>query len=668
MNHPSKKGPSREKSGRVDLLSVGRLRVRIEAVTPSVEGGRFPVRRIPDEPLEVMARVFADGHEPLSVLLEFRDGDEGAWSALPMVLRDNDLWVAVCRFSRVGTGSFRIRGWVDELATWQDRLSKKVAAGQREDLLLELREGQALVKSHGARAGDPRTREALFAWAGLWEDGVALDIRVDRALDRTMGALAGAFPDPRFVTATDPYAVHVERERALRGAWYEFFPRSASPSEGVPGTLADARDRLPSIAAMGFDVVYLPPIHPIGRSFRKGPNNAPEAGPDAPGSPWAIGSEEGGHTAIDRGLGTLEDFRRFVETARGLNLEVALDLAFQCSPDHPYVRSHPDWFRRRADGSIHYAENPPKKYQDIYPFDFLTDDWQALWTELRSVVLFWREQGVRIFRVDNPHTKPFPFWEWLIREVQTVDPGVVFLAEAFTRPAVMLHLAHLGFSQSYTYFTWKNTKAELEEYLTALTTSPMRDAFRPNLWPNTPDILHRYLQTGGRPAFLVRLMLAATLSASYGIYGPVYELCENRPLEEGSEEYRDSEKYEIRTFPVDPDTSLVPVITRLNAIRREFPELGWNHTLTFHPVDNPQILAFSKSGEGPDDWVLGVVNLDAFGLQTGWLSFAPGGDETLEVTDLMDGARYRWTGGRHPIRLDPADPSRLPFHLFRRVR
>jgi starch synthase (maltosyl-transferring) len=650
-------------------LPEGRHRVRIGGVSPSVDGGRYPVKRIPGESLEVSALAFADGHEPLSVLLEFREEGAHECTSLPMSAGYNDLWRAVFSFRSEGMGSFRLLGWIDEVATWQDRLKKKYEGGQREDLILELQEGMEIVRLHLARASDPLTVETLRSWLLLWADeGPDLDGRVKQALDLSMGALAAKFPDPRFVTATDWALVHVERERALRGAWYEFFPRSASSVPGVPGTLKDARDRLSSIAAMGFDVVYLPPIHPIGRAFRKGPNNTRDLDGTAPGSPWAIGAEEGGHTAIHPDLGTMADFLGFVESARTLGLEVAIDMAFQCSPDHPYVRSHPDWYRHRADGSIHYAENPPKKYQDIYPFDFLTEDWQGLWRELLSVVLFWVEKGVRIFRVDNPHTKPFPFWEWLLREVRKVDPGVVFLAEAFTRPSVMYHLAHIGFSQSYTYFTWKNTKAEIEGYLTELTTPPVREAFRPNLWPNTPDILHRYLQTGGRPAFLVRLMLAATLSASYGIYGPVYELCENRPAEEGSEEYLNSEKYEIRTFPVDPEKSLVPVITRLNALRKECPELGFNHTLAFHPVDNDQILAFSKRGEGPDEWVLGVANLDPFNLQTGSVSFAPGGESDFEVQDLMDGTRHQCSSGRIPVRLDPGDPSRLPFHLFRRLR
>ncbi|MDA8112515.1 MAG: alpha-1,4-glucan--maltose-1-phosphate maltosyltransferase [Nitrospiraceae bacterium] len=645
----------------------GRRRVRIERVSPSVDGGRYPVKRIPGEPLEVEADVLADGHEPLRVLLEVSYEGEAVWETQPMVPEGNDLWTGRLLFRREGVASFRIRAWISEVAHWQDGLSKKVQAGQREDFEAWLLEGAEIIRAHLARApGGARTSD-LIQWLSLWEKEGDLDQRVAMALDKLGGEEAAAFPDPRFVTLSETFRVHVERERALRGAWYEFFPRSSGTVPGLHGTLRDAARRLPAIAAMGFDVVYLPPIHPIGHAFRKGPNNTPAATGIVPGSPWAIGSEEGGHTAIDSRLGTMADFRDFLRTAEALKLEVALDLAFQCSPDHPYVRDHPEWFRRRPDGSIHYAENPPKKYQDIYPFDFLSEEWEGLWQELRRVVLFWVGHGIRLFRVDNPHTKPFPFWEWLMKEVRAVDPGVVFLAEAFTRPKVMYHLGHIGFSQSYTYFTWRNTRREIEEYLTELVTPPVRDVFRPNLWPNTPDILHEYLQTGGRPAFLVRLVLAATLSASYGIYGPAFEWCENRPLRPGSEEYLDSEKYEIRHWRPDPEHSLAPVIARINRIRRENPPLGWNHTLRFHPVNNDRLIAYSKTGEGPEDWILVVVNLDPRSPQEGWLTFDPPGEPAFEVRDLMDEARYAWTPGPRFIRLDPTDPSRLPFHIFQRI-
>ncbi len=651
-----------------EIEPTGRRRVRIEQVMPAVDGGRYPVKRIPGESLEIEVHAFADGHEPLFVLLEFREPGEQEWVAIRMEDLGNDRWRGGISFLKTGMGYYRISGWIDPVAHWQDGLRKKYEAGMTEDLEVELQEGDAIIRSCAGRAGDEEDSRLIMDWSDQIREG-DLPSRIRHALDPHPASLASRFPDPRFVSVTPvDLPVLVERERALRGAWYEFFPRSSGTVEGRHGTLEDARLRLPGIAEMGFDVVYLPPIHPIGHAFRKGPNNRPDAGPDVPGSPWAIGSREGGHTAIEPRLGTTETFDRFMEEARRLDLEVALDLAFQCSPDHPYVQSHPEWFRQRPDGSIHYAENPPKKYQDIYPFDFLSENWKELWEELRSVVLFWVSRGVRIFRVDNPHTKPFPFWEWLIAEVRHADPDVVFLAEAFTRPKVMYHLAHLGFSQSYTYFTWKNTKEELEEYLTELTTAPVRDSFRPNLWPNTPDILHDYLQKGGRPAFLTRLALAATMSASYGVYGPPYEWGENRPIREGSEEYLNSEKYEVRHWHPEPPDTLRPVMTRLNRIRKEFPVLGWNHNLIFHPVENDQILAFSKGQEGQDNWILTVVNLDPGHFQMGWLTFDPKEEGAFEVEDLMTNARYSWSGNRHFVQFDPRDPNTLPFHVFRLSR
>jgi starch synthase (maltosyl-transferring) len=459
--------------------------------------------------------------------------------------------------------------------------------------------------------------------------------------------------------------VVVDRERARTGAWYEMFPRSAATERGRHGTLEDATKRLEYVAHMGFDIVYLPPVHPIGHTFRKGPNNSPGAGPDAVGSPWAIGSEEGGHTAIHPDLGTLEDFDRLVDRAQELGMEVAMDLAYQCSPDHPWVRRHPEWFRHRPDGTIQYAENPPKKYQDIYPLDFETEGWPSLWAELKSVVDFWIGHGVRTFRVDNPHTKPFPFWEWLIGEIKAEHPDVIFLAEAFTRPKVMYRLAKLGFTQSYTYFAWRNVKWELEQYFTELTGEPVREFFRPNLWPNTPDILTEYLQTGGRPAFMVRLVLAATLGASYGIYGPPFELCEDRALAPGSEEYLDSEKYQIRYWDLDAPHSLAEFVARVNGIRRENPALQQDRTLRFHRVDNDQLIAYAKTSDA--NAVLVVVNLDPHRRQSGWLDLdlaQLGVDHQREfqVHDLLTDSHYLWSGPRQYVELDP---SVVPAHVFR---
>jgi len=459
--------------------------------------------------------------------------------------------------------------------------------------------------------------------------------------------------------------VRVERLRARYGAWYELFPRSYTPDPARSATFAEAAERLGAVAAMGFDVLYLPPIHPIGRTHRKGRNNALSAAAGDPGSPWAIGGPEGGHTAIEPGLGTLEDFDAFRRRAEALGLELALDLAYQCSPDHPWVGQHPEWFRRRPDGSIKYAENPPKKYQDIYPINFETTAWPALWDALLEVILFWVDRGVRIFRVDNPHTKSFRFWEWAIGEVQTLYPDVIFLAEAFTRPKVMRHLAKLGFTQSYTYFTWRNARAELEEYFTELTTTEMREYFRPNLFANTPDILHEYLQTGGRAAFQVRLVLAATLGANYGLYSG-FELAERTPVRPGAEEYLDSEKYQINPRDWGRPDSLAPLVTLVNQIRRDNAALQANETLRFHHTDNPQLIAYSKTADSPANRLLVVVNLDPARVQHGFVHVdaAALGVPSAGYTalDLLTGDRYLWRDGANYVRLDPA--ARVPAHIF----
>jgi starch synthase (maltosyl-transferring) len=482
------------------------------------------------------------------------------------------------------------------------------------------------------------------------------------------------YGERRFATTYDKeLGVVVDRERARFGAWYELFPRSSSAVPGRHGTFKDLEERLPYVASMGFDVLYLPPIHPIGSSFRKGRNNSTVVGQYDPGSPWAIGSAEGGHKAVHPELGTLDDFRHLIETAAQHGIELALDIAFQCAPDHPYVSEHPEWFRRRPDGTIQYAENPPKKYQDIYPFDFETAQWRELWEELKSIVQFWVDQGVRIFRVDNPHTKPFPFWEWLIPEIKRDCPEALFLAEAFTRPKALYGLAKRGFTQSYNYFPWRNTKWELAQYLTELTQTQVREFTGPNLWTNTPDILPEYLQFGGRPAFMARLILAATLGPNYGIYGPAFELCENRPLAPGREEYLDSEKYEVKNWDIDRPDSLRGLIAQVNQIRRENPAFQVNHDLRFHEVDNEQIIAYSKSSVDRSNQVLVVVNLDPHYKQSGFillpleeLGIDP--RQPYQAHDLLTDARYLWHGTRNYVELNP---QTVPAHIFvirRKVR
>ncbi|HEY8475471.1 MAG TPA: alpha-1,4-glucan--maltose-1-phosphate maltosyltransferase [Chloroflexota bacterium] len=645
----------------------GRRRVVIEGVQPEVDAGRFPIKRIVGDPVVVEADVFADGHDAVACRLLYGREEEADWSEAPMEPLGNDRWRGAFVVDRLGRYRYTIQGWIDRFATWQRDLAKRIEAGQ--DVSVDLLIGARLVEEAVERAAGADA-EALRAWARALRqaDGRTPPASLQQGLEHDLTPLMDRYADRRFATTYHrELAVVVDPPKARFSAWYELFPRSCSPRPGRHGTLRDCADRLPYVAAMGFDVLYLPPIHPIGHTHRKGKNNEPTAGPDDPGSPWGIGSEEGGHKAIHPELGTLDDFHYLVERARQHGVEIALDLAFQCSPDHPYVREHPEWFRHRPDGTIQYAENPPKKYQDIYPLDFETERWRELWEELKSVVQFWIDQGVRIFRVDNPHTKPFRFWEWLIGEIKAAHPEVIFLSEAFTRPKVMYHLAKLGFTQSYTYFAWRNTKWELTQYLTELTRTSVREFFRPNFWPNTPDILTEYLQHGGRPAFMARLVLAATLSASYGIYGPAFELCERRPLRPGSEEYLNSEKYEIRVWDLDRPDSLKDFIARVNRIRRENPALHDNANLTFHPVDNEQIICYSKSTADRSNVILVVVNLDPYHTQSGWVDLALDALEldphqSFQVHDLLTDAYYLWHGPRNYVELNP---HVVPAHVFK---
>ena len=609
-----------------------KARVVIENITPQVNCGQYPAKRVVGEPVIVEADVVADGHDIVACVLLYRPAKsaaagDGEWSRVPMTTLGNDRWTARFVPRELGRYEYSVSAWIDHLATWRRDIAKKEEAGQ--DVRVDLLRGKQLEKE------------------GLDDEIV--------------------------VQYEPPLVIEVERERARYSTWYELFPRSTATKPGTHGTFADVEARLDYVASMGFDVLYLPPIHPIGLTERKAPNNKPGAGKNDVGSPWAIGGEGGGHKAIHSALGTLADFRRLVAKAKELGIDIALDIAFQCSPDHPYVREHPEWFLKRPDGTIQYAENPPKKYQDIYPFHFETASWRELWEELKSVFLYWIEQGVRVFRVDNPHTKPFPMWEWIIGDVKREHPDVLFLSEAFTRPKVMYRLAKLGFTQSYTYFTWRNTKHEIVEYFTELNQAPVSDFFRPNLWPNTPDILPESLQFGGRPAAASRLVLAATLGASYGIYGPVFELAEATPREPGSEEYLDSEKYQIRMWDLERPDSLRDLITRVNRIRRDNPALQSNRGLRFHAVDNDSLIAYSKTTEDGSDSVLTIVNLDPHNKHTGWLeldltSLGVDGGKPYQVHDLLSGARFLWQGARNFVSLDPAYTPGHIFRIRRRVR
>jgi starch synthase (maltosyl-transferring) len=624
-------------------------RVVIRGVEPELEGGRFAIKRSVGETVTVEADIFADGHDSITAVLQYRHEDDERWLEVAMGALGNDRWRASFRTEKPGQYIYTLSAWVDLFQTWYQDFLKRVAAQQ--DVTIDLQIGTGLLKSAAGRANGPDAQK-------LRE--VAAQLRPE-AVDDRLAALACAYADRSNATHHKELRVNVDSVRARFSTWYEMFPRSS-------GTLKDCTGLLPEIAQMGFDILYFPPIHPIGRTHRKGKNNATTAEPGDPGSPWAIGGKEGGHKAIHPDLGTLDDFRRLVGEAKRLGIDVALDIAYQCSPDHPYVKEHPEWFRHRPDGTVQYAENPPKKYEDIYPFEFDSPHWKSLWEELKSIIEFWMEQGVHVFRVDNPHTKPFDFWEWMIRDLKRKNPELIFLAEAFTRPNIMYRLAKLGFTQSYTYFTWRTSKQELTDYLTELTKTEVREYFRPNFWPNTPDILHEYLQVGGRPAFIARLVLAATLSSNYGIYGPAYELYENVPREAHSEEYLNSEKYEIKHRNLYDPASLRSLISRVNAIRKENPALQSNDQLQFHTVDNDKLICYSKRTPDKGNVIVTIVNLDPQWKQSGFVSL-PLEELGIDVrhpyrmVDLVTGAAFTWQGPTNYIELRPYE---FPAHILRR--
>ena len=648
----------------------GRSRVVIENIDPQVDCGEFPIKRVVGDTVTVEADVFADGHDAVASALQFRLDGEEDWSQIAMQPMVNDRWAAEFRVEQLGTYRYTVVGWIDHFTTWRRDLRKRIEAGQ--DVAMELLIGADLVRQAADRASDDDRRQLK---------GIEDQLRSERVRqqptavvdDEELVALMSQWSRPPAPETRGPdLLVTVERRRAAFSAWYEMFPRSAA-DEPRHGTLKDVEARLPYVASMGFDVLYLPPIHPIGRSHRKGPNNAPQAQPGDVGSPWGIGSEEGGHKAIHSKLGTMADFRSLVRAAEKHAIELALDIAFQSSPDHPYVRDHPEFFRNRPDGTIQYAENPPKKYQDIYPFDFETEAWRSLWEELKCVFQFWIDKGVRIFRVDNPHTKPFAFWQWVLEELRREHPDLIFLSEAFTRPKVMYRLAKAGFSQSYTYFAWRDTKYELTEYFTELTRSRVREFFRPNLWPNTPDILPESLQVGGRAAFMSRFVLAATLSGNYGIYGPPFEHGWSAPREPGSEEYLHSEKYQVHQHDVDRPDSLQHFIARVNAIRRESPAIAHAGELVFHHAENEQIICYSRATPDGSDIVLVIVNLDPNYRQAAWIElplekFDLPANRPYQMHDLLTDARYLWHGNRNYVELDPATSPAHIFRIRRRAR
>jgi starch synthase (maltosyl-transferring) len=641
----------------------GRKRVVIEGVEPEVDAGRFRAKRVVGDLVTVEADVFADGHDEIAAIVRYGFVEEETVSETSMVALGNDRWRARFPVTKLGRYWFTVEAWIDHFGTWQKNLRKRFQAG--ENLEVQLLMAAEMIE-RAAKGASAENAARLASYAELMRDRSRYSEAVERSLGGELGELMRSHPDRSLSTAYERrLEIQVEPVRARFSSWYELFPRSAG--DGLRhGTLKDVERRLPYVADMGFDVLYLPPIHPIGESFRKGRNNSTTAHPDDVGSPWAIGSSLGGHTAIHPELGTIDDFRSLVSAAKERGVDIALDIAFQAAPDHPWVKEHPQWFLWRPDNTVQYAENPPKKYQDIYPFHFESPAWEGLWNELREVFLYWIGEGITVFRVDNPHTKPLPFWEWVIDQIKLRHPEVIFLSEAFTRPKVMYRLAKAGFSQSYTYFTWRNTKQELTTYFTELTRTRVRDYFRPNAWPNTPDILPEFLQSGVRAAFQLRLILAATLSSNYGIYGPAYELMVHEPRDFGGEEYRDSEKYELKQWNLEDPNSLRYVIQRVNRVRHENRALQSNDGLLFHSTTNDQLLCFSKSSEDGSNTVVVVANLDPYNAQSGFveldlekLGVIP--DRPYQLHDLVTGARFTWHGARNFVQIDP---NVVPAHLF----
>ena len=643
----------------------GVARVVIEKVLPEIDGGRFPVKRVTGEQVCVEADVFADGHDELLCFALYRRDGEPGWTRLPMRPLGNDRWRAEFTITAPGPYRYTVEARLDPFLTWLRDLKKRLEAGQ--DLRVEFMAGAELISAAAGRASGT-TAEARRLKELARDIGAGGDQRekAARLADPELTGLVSRWGDEAaLVRYGRELGITADRVKARFSSWYEIFPRSTSAKPGRHGTFADLIARLPYISEMGFDVLYLPPIHPVGTTNRKGRNNSLTAKPGEPGSPWAIGGKAGGHKAVNPELGTLEDFEKLVAAAGEHGLEVALDIALQCSPDHPWLKEHPEWFQHRPDGSLRCAENPPKKYEDIYPLDFACKDWKPLWEEVKSVFEFWLERGVRIFRVDNPHTKPFAMWEWVIGELKRKDPGLIFLAEAFTRPKVMYRLAKAGFTQSYNYFPWRNSKWELETYFKELARTEPKEFLRPNLWPNTPDILTEYLQFGGRPAFMVRHALAATLGASYGIYGPAYELCDREPHTPGREDYKDSEKYELKSWPLDRKDSLKDFIGCVNRIRRENPALQSDASLRFFHTTNEQLICYSK--HDGDNLVIVIVNLDPDHKQSGFVELplhelGLAGDKPYQMHDLLADRHYLWRGPKNYVELDP---HKLPAHIFR---
>lgn len=641
----------------------GRNRVVISNISPVVEEGQYPAKSAEDEVVIISADVFSDGHDEISASVLIQHPGVEGWKEYYMDLSFNDCWSYRLKTGNTGIYRFKVQGWVDHYATWAKGLKKKYEAGQ--DLNVELLIGAELL-IQALEKVNQQHKKLLNSWIKVLKNGKNAEEAVSLALQPDVYEVVRQYRDSQLITVSGDYVIETERKRAAYSTWYELFPRSASPAEGQHGTFDDVKGLLPRVAKMGFDVLYFPPIHPIGEKNRKGKNNSLTPGEGDPGSPWAIGNRTGGHKDIHPELGTLSDFVELIKEAKSLNIEIAMDIAYQCAPDHPYVKDHPQWFKWRPDGSVQYAENPPKKYEDILPINFETEDWENLWQELKSVIDYWIDKGVTIFRIDNPHTKAFPFWEWMIREVRSARPEVIFLAEAFTRPRLMERLGKAGFNQSYTYFTWRNSKTEIEEYMNELTQSPMRYYFRPNFWPNTPDILPPSLSSGGENAHIMRLILAATLSSSYGIYGPVYEFGVNTP-HPGKEEYTDNEKYELKNWNWSAYTRIKEIIVRVNKIRQQNKSLQTTWNVSFAETTSDQILCYVKSDPETNNRIAVVVNMDVHNLQGAHvrlplqeMGLEPG--SRYKLRDLLSGSSYQWQEEWNYVQLNPYE---MPAHIFK---
>lgn len=638
----------------------GKRRVIIENVQPLVDGGLYPAKRTVGETVQVSASIFGDGHDHLRASVLFKKKGASRWSTVEMRPTFNDEWAASFKVEEKGTYVFTIDAWVDHFETWYDGFKKKAAA--KVDVKVELMEGAAFLRTL-ANNGLANLMNLASKLENTHKHAEAIQVVLSNEFEQIVHDYPLKENETRYPTELE---IRVEHNKANFSAWYEFFPRSSSLEAGKHGTFQDCIKLLPRVAAMGFDVLYFPPIHPIGKINRKGRNNNVRSEKGEPGSPWAIGSDEGGHKSILPALGTLEDFKKLIAEAKKMGIDVAMDIAFQCAPDHPYVKDHPDWFKQRPDGSIQYAENPPKKYQDIYPFNFESDDWKNLWEELKSVFLYWIEQGVVIFRIDNPHTKPIPFWQWVIAEVHKTYPDVIFLSEAFTRPKIMASLAKVGFTQGYTYFTWRVSKQEIIEYMNELVYGPSRNYFRPNFWPNTPDILPYHLQNAGENSFIMRYAMAATLSSNFGVYGPSYEFYENTPIE-GKEEYWNSEKYEVRHYDWKRTNRMTDIMSILNRIRKENPALQSTWNIQFCTIENSQLLAYLKATDDLSNIILCVVNLDVNGKQSGFVQLPKDrlrlGDKiNVKLHDLITDEHYTWAQEWNFVELNP---FKMPFHLFK---